>query len=399
MKTSKFFSIIIVFLMILICRPIAFAYEVTATIIPTGTTAELFDVWSFDANTAYAVGAGGVVLKYNGSNAVVIPNTSTSMLKSVSGCSATEVWAVGSNGTAIKINASSTTVYNVGTTVALRCVKVFSPNDIWACGANGVIVRWNGSVWTSVSNPYTNFYFVQILGASSSNMYFVGEDLYSPYTSRIFQYNGTSFTEIVNDPSGRLWCKISTFDDNLFYLFGLDGTYTFTKSTGVITEVCSAGSVGHYAFDANTLVMCGWDSIVKYDGANWTRLENLPVSNAVFAPQNDGSKVFFAGPNGIFYYSNLSVGISPEEPLAPSEFNVYPNPASSNFTIDLKFEKEINANINIYDLLGQKVIEVKFEGNEFNENINVSNLKPGTYLLKIGTTEGGNYCKKLVITR
>jgi len=401
MKTKQLFSKIIVFVMILLSCPVAFSTEISATIIPTGTTANFFGVWGFDANNVYAVGDNGIISKYNGYNAVIIPNTSTATLKGVSGCSISEVWAAGTAGTAVKINSTSTTVYNVGTAVDLKCVKVLAPNDVWVGGTDGIIARWNGSSWAIVSNSYPNFAFVQIFGNSPSNMYFVGKDIYAPYTSRILNYNGSVFTEIVNDPSGRRWARVSTFDDNLFYLFCLKGTYSFTKSTGVITEIYPGGSLGNYEFDANSGVICGGDSgVVKYDGVNWTVLRNLPPSNVVFAPQNSGSKVFFAGQGGIFYFSDFSVGISPEEPVAPSKFNVYPNPTSNQFNIDLKFDENVNANIQLFNLLGQQVKETyKFEGNEFNRNIDVSTLKPGTYLVMVCTNKGGKYYEKVVVTK
>jgi hypothetical protein len=395
MKTKIFLLMLLSF----ICPITVLAQNIQPTIIPTGTTANFYSVWSYDANTAFAVGDNGIISKYNGSNAVIIPNTSTAMLKSVSGCSPAEVWAVGTGGTAVKINSSGTTVYNTGNTVQLRCVKVFASNDVWVCGP-GIIVHWNGSAWINISHSYPNFSFGQILGSSSSDMYFSGKDLYAPYTSRIFRYNGSTFTEIVNDPSGREWWRISTFDNNLFYLFCLNGTYSFTKSTGIITEIYPGGSKDHYAFDANSGVICGGDSgVVKYEGSTWTVLRNLPSSNAVFAPQGNGSKVFFAGQGGTFYFSNLTVGI-PEIKLEPIKSQVYPNPTSNQFTIDLMFDKKVDANIDLFNSSGQRIKQVQeFTGNEFSTKVDVSDLPPGIYFIKVNTAGGGSFSTKLLITK
>ncbi|QOD59949.1 T9SS type A sorting domain-containing protein [Polaribacter haliotis] len=76
-----------------------------------------------------------------------------------------------------------------------------------------------------------------------------------------------------------------------------------------------------------------------------------------------------------------------------NQFLVYPNPASSNFTIsseNLKLE-----NIEIYNLLGKKVFHEKVK-NESKIEINTSNFSKGIYLIKI-KSENKIISKKLII--
>ena len=401
MKTRSFLSKIVVFFVLLSCPLFTLAQGVTFVNIPNpAQTAGKFlqGVWGIDANNVFAIGEGGIFLKYDGSSAVEITNPSSATLRSVSGCSASDVWAVGGSGTAVHYNGSNITVYNVGVSSSLKCVNVFATDNVWACGTNGVIAHWNGSSWSIVSNTYSNFDFTQISG-TSTNMYFSGEDLSAPYTSRILRYDGTTFTEILNDPNGHGWNRISTQDDNFFYLFGFPDTYSYDKTSGVVTKIYESGSYGVHAFSANDLLIVGGDSgIVRFDGTNWKVLNGATGYDAVYAPQNNKANVFFVGSVGGFMRCDLTVGIK-EEALAPSTFSVYPNPASDQITIDLVFDQKINTKIELFNLVGQQVKQ-SFElvGNDFKTTVNIGDLPSGSYFVKV-TTDGSSFSKKLIIAK
>jgi hypothetical protein len=250
-----------------------------------------------------------------------------------------------------------------------------------------------------VSNPYPNFSFVQISG-TSTNMYFAGGDLFAPYASKIYSYDGTSFTEILSDPNGHNWYRISTQDDNFFYLFGQEDTYSFDKASGVVTKIYESGSYGSYVFSANDILIVGGDSgIVHFDGTSWKVLNGAYGYGAVYAPQNNKANVFFVGSVGGFMRCDLTVGIK-EESLAPSTFSVYPNPASDQITIDLAFDQKINTNIELFNLVGQQVKQ-SFElvGNDFRTTVNIGDLPSGSYFVKVTTDEGGSFSKKLIIAK
>ena len=402
MKTRSFLSKIVVFFVILLSCPLfTLAQGVIFVNIPNPaqTTQEnLSDVWGSDANNVFAVGVNGKFIKYDGSSATEIPNSITTTLTSVSGFSANDVWAVGGSGTAAHYNGSSITSYNVGASNSLRDVEVFASDNVWTCGINGTIAHWNGSSWSIVSNPYPNFSFAQISG-TSTNMYFSGKDLFAPYASRIFSYDGTTFTEILNDPNGHNWIKISTQDDNFFYLFSFFDTYSYDKASGVVTKIYEGGSYGEYAFSANDLVIVGSDTgIVHFNGTSWKVLNGAAGYEAVYAPQNNKANVFFVGRLGGFMRCDLTIGIK-EESLTPSTFSVYPNPASDQITIDLVFDQKINTKIELFNLVGQQVKQ-SFEivGNDFRTTVNIGDLPSGSYFVKV-TTDGSSFSKKLIIAK
>lgn len=402
MKTKTFILKIMIFVVILIiCPMFTFAQNVVFYSIPNPaqiSNDNLRDVWGFDANNVFVVGDNGMFLKYNGSVAIQILNPSTEILCSVSGYSADDVWAVGFNGTAVHYNGSNITVYNVGTSSRLRSVKVFSPSNVWASGQNGVISHWDGNLWTIISNPYPNFEFVQISG-TDAKIYFSGGDVFYPYTSRIYSFDGINFMEVFGDPTDRSWSRISTQDDNLFYLFGITDTYSLDKSTGIVTKIYESGSYGSYVFGTDDLLIVGGDSgTVSMHNNNWRILNGIKYV-AVHAPQNEKSDVYFVGNGGIFFHCDLTTGIS-EQIQAPNKFNVYPNPASDQITIDLAFDKKNNTKIELFDLVGKQVKLVSsFVSNEAKNTVDVSDLSSGTYFIKLTTESGNSFTRKIVVTK
>lgn len=73
-----------------------------------------------------------------------------------------------------------------------------------------------------------------------------------------------------------------------------------------------------------------------------------------------------------------------------SNLSVYPNPAKDILNIQLNSTESI-ATIEIYSLVGQKVKQTKSKS-----TLNVGDLKSGTYVLKIQTTEGKVYTRKFI---
>lgn len=72
-----------------------------------------------------------------------------------------------------------------------------------------------------------------------------------------------------------------------------------------------------------------------------------------------------------------------------STISIYPNPASSTFTI--KFDNPSKAiSVSIYSIIGNEVMSKKLDGNQ-KTNFNVQGLKKGKYIVRIfnedGTTE------------
>jgi choice-of-anchor B domain-containing protein len=90
---------------------------------------------------------------------------------------------------------------------------------------------------------------------------------------------------------------------------------------------------------------------------------------------------------GFFLVKEQTLGVSESEQL---EFSIYPNPSENNITI--KSTNDPITIVEVYNVLGQRVLNLNFS-ERLSENINISSLKPGLYLVKINA----NTTKRLIV--
>jgi hypothetical protein len=66
-------------------------------------------------------------------------------------------------------------------------------------------------------------------------------------------------------------------------------------------------------------------------------------------------------------------------------FNAYPNPAEDVLNIAVGFLKDVQVEVQLYNLLGTKVFnkEVSLSGGSYEGSINVSSFKRGVYFLTL----------------
>jgi hypothetical protein len=79
------------------------------------------------------------------------------------------------------------------------------------------------------------------------------------------------------------------------------------------------------------------------------------------------------------------------------KFNLFPNPAKTNCTIDFELERTTKLNLQLRDLQGREVqskIELNLGAGKHAQQINLSNLRTGLYLLEV-QTEKGSFVHKL----
>ncbi|HNY62367.1 MAG TPA: T9SS type A sorting domain-containing protein [Bacteroidales bacterium] len=80
------------------------------------------------------------------------------------------------------------------------------------------------------------------------------------------------------------------------------------------------------------------------------------------------------------------------EEIDQKNISVYPNPATNNFTVNLPTAS--TANVELFNIVGQKVYNDVV--NELTVHVNVSELKPGIYMLKV-TQDNKTYTTKVVV--
>lgn len=73
---------------------------------------------------------------------------------------------------------------------------------------------------------------------------------------------------------------------------------------------------------------------------------------------------------------------------------IFPNPVTNGRLYITTDQNSNSREIEIYDMLGKKVYELTLYGN--NKELNISNLNPGIYLIKV-KENGSSATRKLVI--
>lgn len=82
-------------------------------------------------------------------------------------------------------------------------------------------------------------------------------------------------------------------------------------------------------------------------------------------------------------FQSINVGV--KEVLKSTDFNVYPNPSKSIVNVVANIEGVQTINYELMDVLGKQVIQNEHTGSQF--SVNVSDLKPGVYFLRLQVNE------------
>ncbi|MBN2025645.1 MAG: IPT/TIG domain-containing protein, partial [Actinobacteria bacterium] len=139
---------------------------------PTPTGNDLSDVCCLDADHAWAVGAEGTILFYDGArwNPQISPTTSN--LNGVWAVDANDVWAVGDAGTVLHYDgiswAHDSTAESHAADKDLHGISASGTSNVIAVGNSGTALHYNGS-WSEKSIPdHHNQYCISVLDASNA---------------------------------------------------------------------------------------------------------------------------------------------------------------------------------------------------------------------------------------
>lgn len=77
---------------------------------------------------------------------------------------------------------------------------------------------------------------------------------------------------------------------------------------------------------------------------------------------------------------------------------VFPNPCYDKIQVVARFSQNTSGKIEIFSILGKRIKDIRFEGNEIMENINLNMHNNGIYILKI-SSDKAFLAKRLIIKR
>ncbi len=132
----------------------------------------------------------------------------------------------------------------------------------------------------------------------------------------------------------------------------------------------------------------------------WSLNENFELRNygQFFEPfvsfgENSENELFIVSKDGQVYRLNGEM-LGIDEAAAPNDITILPNPASESFVI--KSNKELLSELSVKDLSGKTVLTYS-NLNPSEQQIDISELASGIYLVNIKTAAGGNHIEKLVV--
>lgn len=159
-------------------------------------------------------------------------------------------------------------------------------------------------------------------------------------------------------------------------------TFTFTPNVSL-----AANQLVHIGMAQSANATTGYYPFGSYNNANLTTVYNTcAIAGGALTPTTN------LGQFGIEAVFNGSCALGVEETVfLDNDLRVFPNPASTNLNIRLGVVGN-NANLQIYNALGQVVIPIQ-KINATTSEINVSSLEKGIYFLKINNGSKMNTVK------
>lgn len=208
----------------------------------SGITEDLNDIWGH-ANTAYAVGANGTILNWNGIEWNEMSSGVATDLFCVRGLSGGEsVFACGANGTVIKYDGAAWNTMTTGLDVNLNGIWAAADDDVYVVGDRvdnqGTVLHWNGIEWISIDTG-KNTHYRDVYGFSPDDVFILGDN------PTFLHFDGTNWTDfnMTSFPTGPYHRICGTSGNNLYVtgdlLLRFDGTKWTMESSGVaVRDMC-----------------------------------------------------------------------------------------------------------------------------------------------------------------
>lgn len=223
-------------------------------------TPGLHDMVIINETNAWAVGADGIIMHYNGTEWETDDSTASATLNSIAFVDENNVFAVGDGGLILHNDGSGWTEDASGATTAnLLGVDFADATNAWAVGEGGVVIYWDGTTWVE-----------QTSGTS--------DDLYS-----------VSFTAADNG-----------------WAVGKGGTLLFYDTQwSEVTSPISSDLYGISMVDASY----GWavgksGKMMMYNGTEWTETDQIVTDHLTSIKMKDASNGFATGEDGTYLIFN-----------------------------------------------------------------------------------------------
>jgi hypothetical protein len=249
-----------------------------------------------------------------------LPQSNT--LYAVSGVSATDAWAVGAAGTALHYDGTTWKRYATPTVQSITSLSVVASDDVWAAAADYVL-HWNGQTWSTVGATHLPL-TPSVWGESATSAWAIDLGSFTHYvgttSTSITLPSGVQPTGIWGTSATDIWLADGGGTNSAGQIWHYDGA-NFTQSYGPTTGTPMTSLWGSSSTD---VWAAGWDqsalvaSIAHYTNGAWHNVEIPsgaiePFTTTSFAP------VAGSGPNDVWFggslhYDGTALVLAPTSP-------------------------------------------------------------------------------------
>jgi len=337
----------------------------------SNTTCFLNSVFFLDKNNGWAVGDSGTILKYDGIKWETQISGTLDPLKSVFFTDINNGWVAKYCCDLLKYNGKKWETPNTGIFINLNSLYLFDSKSGWVSGNSGKLYKLIDTIWErkylKTAYPYYDLY--SLFFTDSSNGWAVGRD-YRTLKGIILNYKNSDWQEDTIGLSSILY-GVFFRNNNLGWAVGEKGAiyklYWNKWEKQVIIDNTAAIIMSIYFIDNKK----GW-------AVNWMG-EILYTDNGGDSTTSINQKID---------YSSL-------------ELSNYPNPFTSQTTINYSLNKSGRILLNVYDNFGRKINTLKDEVQEPGEHRTTFyplNLTPGIYYYTL-QTEYNSQSRRMVLIK
>jgi Family of unknown function (DUF5719) len=259
-----------------------------------GVTFDLNAISAPNQNHAWAVGASGSILYYDGTAWVPQDSGVAGPFFGVFALDETHVWAVGQNGLVVFWDGMGWHSQDSGTTESLYAVTAANATHAWAVGPNGMVRFFDGATWSGQTSGTTQW-LTGVSAADATHVWAVGNG------KTLLYFNGTAWQNVETSAPGGL-NSVCALDPSHVWAVG-SGGYTIFIDGGLSWHTQDAGTTldlsAVSAVSADRVWAVGAGGVVRrFDGHSWMAQSGASLHDLAGISAPDGGHAWVAGDNG-----------------------------------------------------------------------------------------------------
>ncbi len=271
----------------------------TWTIQNSGTTATLRAIWGYDADNVWAVGDGGTLLYWDGTEWFDQSDAGTTEnLLAIHGSDFDNIWVSGEDGVVLHFDGTDWTRDTPSVAIGTHLRGVWAPaaDNTWMVGDLGLIMHWDGTDWTDESlATQANLYCIG--GVPGASAWIGGQN------GVMLKWNGTAFAASSSTGTTQTIRSLWAADTTHMWAVAENGVIRFHNGSSWSAQASggmTANILGVKTLSATSAIAVGDRGLVgKFSAGAWTvttaQAPNVSLNDTWTL---DSDEVWVVGGNG-----------------------------------------------------------------------------------------------------